>query len=80
MLDTGKDYKEFISESDLAGMDENTLNELCQKAVDNNAKAVADYKNGKQKALKSIVGFVMKESRGRADAAAAEAKILDLIG
>ncbi len=79
MLDTGKDYKEFISESDLAGMDENTLNELCQKAVDNNAKAVADYKNGKQKALKSIVGFVMKESRGKADAAVAEAKILEII-
>lgn len=80
MLDSGKGVREFISESDLAGMDENTLNDLCSKAVENNPKAVADYKNGKQKALKSIVGFVMKESRGRADAAAAEAKILELIG
>lgn len=80
MLDSGKGVKEFISESDLAGMDESTLNDLCQKAVEANPKAVADYKNGKQKALKSIVGFVMKESRGRADAAAAEAKILELIG
>ena len=80
MLDTGKSFSEFISESDLAGMDENTLNELCKKAVEANPKAVADYRNGKQKALKSIVGFVMKESRGRADAAAAEAKILELIG
>ena len=80
MLDTGKGVREFVSESDLAGMDENTLNDLCQKAVENNPKAVADYKNGKQKALKSIVGFVMKESRGRADAAAAETKILELIG
>jgi len=80
MLDTGKGVMDFVSESDLAGMDDNALNELCQKAVDNNPKAVADYKNGKQKALKSIVGFVMKESRGKADAAAAEAKILEIIG
>ncbi len=80
MLDTGKGVREFVSESDLAGMDDNTLNDICQKAVENNAKAVADYKNGKQKALKSIVGFVMKESRGKADAAAAEAKILEIIG
>ena len=80
MLDTGKGVKEFVSESDMAGIDAAALDELCRKAVDSNPKAVADYKNGKQKAIKSVVGFVMKESRGRADAAAAEAKILELIG
>lgn len=80
MLDTGKGVKEFISDSDLAGMDEATLIALCKKAVDSNPNAVADYKNGKQKAVKAILGFVMKESKGRADATAAEAKILDLIG
>lgn len=80
MLDTGKGVKEFVSESDMAGIDAAALDELCRKAVDSNPKAVADYKTGKQKAIKSVVGFVMKESRGRADAAAAEAKILELIG
>lgn len=80
MLDSGKGVEAFISESDMAGMDDSALDELCRRAVDANPKAVADYKNGKQKAIKSVVGFVMKESRGRADAAAAEAKILELIG
>lgn len=79
MLDTGKNVTEFVSESDMAGMDEATLAALCKKAVDSNPNAVADYKNGKQKAIKAIVGFVMKESRGRADASAAEANILELI-
>lgn len=79
MLDTGNGVKEFISEKDMAGMDEGALSELCQKAVDANPNAVADYKNGKEKAIKAVVGFVMKESRGRADASAAEAKILELI-
>lgn len=79
MLDTGKGVRDFISEKDMAGMDEAALTELCQKAVDANPNAVADYKNGKEKAIKAVLGFVMKESRGRADASAAEAKILELI-
>ena len=40
-----------------------------QKAIDENPGAVADYLKGKEKALKSLVGAVMKESRGRAPAA-----------
>ena len=48
-------------------------------AIDANAKAVADYRSGKEKALKALVGFVMKNSRGQADAAAAESVIKSLL-
>ena len=80
MLDTGKPVTEYVSESDMAGLDENALAELCKKAVESNPKAVEDFKKGKQKAVKSLVGFVMKESRGKADAAAAEKIIIEIIG
>ena len=80
MLETGKKPSELLSDSDLAGLDENTFNELCQKAVEGNPGAVADYKNGKQKAVKALVGFVMKNSRGKADALKAEKKIIEIIG
>lgn len=80
MLDSGKGALEFISESDMGGLDDNKLNELCAQAVESNPKAVDDYKGGKEKAIKSLVGFVMKNSRGKADAAAAEAKIKEIIG
>ena len=79
MLDTGKGALEFISESDMAGLDENTVNELCKQAIENNPKAVDDYKNGKEKAIKALVGNVMKNSRGKADAAAVEQKLKDMI-
>lgn len=36
-------------------------------AVEQNAKAVADYKNGKTTAVRQLIGFVMRESGGRAD-------------
>ena len=80
MLDTGKGALDFISESDMGGLDENTMLEFCKQAVESNPKAVEDYKNGKEKAIKALVGNVMKNSRGKADAVAAEAKIKELIG
>ena len=80
MLDSGKGALEFISESDMGGIDENALLELCKAAVEGNPKAVEDFKNGKEKAIKALVGNVMKNSRGKADAMAAEAKIKELIG
>ena len=80
MLDTGKGALEFISEADMGGVDDNALLELCKAAVEGNQKAVEDFKNGKEKALKALVGNVMKNSRGKADAVAAEAKIKEIIG
>ncbi|MGN0550454.1 MAG: Asp-tRNA(Asn)/Glu-tRNA(Gln) amidotransferase subunit GatB [Acutalibacteraceae bacterium] len=79
MLETGKRVSELISESDMGGLDENALLDLCKKAVESNPNAVADFKGGKEKAIKALVGFVMKNSRGKADATAAEAKIKELI-
>ena len=79
MLDSGKGALDFISESDMGGIDGNALLELCKNAVEGNPKAVEDYKNGKEKAIKALVGNVMKNSRGKADAMAAEAKIKELI-
>lgn len=79
MLDTGKGALDFISESDMGGLDENTLLDLCKQAIESNPKAVEDYKKGKEKAVKAMVGFVMKNSRGKADATVAEEKIKELI-
>ena len=79
MLDSGKGALDFISESDMGGLDENALNDLCKQAVESNPKAVEDYKGGKEKAIKALVGNVMKNSRGKADATAAEAKIKEII-
>ena len=79
MLDTGKGALDFISESDMGGVDDSALLALCQAAVAGNPKAVEDFKSGKEKAIKALVGNVMKNSRGKADAVAAEAKIKELI-
>lgn len=79
MLDTGKPASAFLSESDLAGVDDSTLKALCLEAVEANPKAVADFRSGKEKALKVLLGQIMKATKGRADAVQAEAIIRECI-
>ncbi len=79
MLDTGKAASELISESDMGGIDEDTLRNLCTQAIADNQSAVADYLSGKEKALKAILGAVMKATRGRADAVETEKLLIELI-
>ncbi|POO88062.1 Asp-tRNA(Asn)/Glu-tRNA(Gln) amidotransferase GatCAB subunit B, partial [Clostridium sp. 2-1] len=62
-----------------AGLDDNTLKAACEQAIASNPNAVADYLSGKEKALKAILGGVMKATRGRADAVQAEQLLIELI-
>lgn len=68
MLDTGKAPSELISENDMGGVDPDALKAACEQAIAANPNAVSDYLGGKEKALKAILGAVMKATRGRADA------------
>lgn len=79
MLETGKPASELIDESDMGGLDNNAMEQLCKDAIAANERAVNDYKNGKEQALKALLGFVMKNSRGKADAVAVEAKLKEII-
>lgn len=80
MLENGEDVKTFIKEEDLAGLSDDDLRTLCQGAIDANPKAVEDIKNGKDKAINVMFGYVMKNSRGKADVKKAEAMIREMIG
>lgn len=80
MLESGKDVTEYIKAEDLAGLSDDDLKALCQGAIDANPKAVEDIKNGKDKAINVMFGYIMKNSRGKADVKKAEAIIRELIG
>lgn len=79
MLETGKPVSELLSKEDMAGIDEDTLRGICQAAIDANPAAVKDYLGGKDRALKAILGAVMRETKGRADALTAEKMLADLL-
>lgn len=79
MLDTGKSAKEFISEKDLEGIDEIELKRICKEAVAVNENAIFQYSSGKEKALAAVIGYVMKETKGKADAALATEIVKEII-
>lgn len=79
MLETKKPCTDFISEQDMGDIDEDTLRSICQSVVESNPKAVADFKGGKDKAVKALIGQVMKQTRGKADGRKAEAMMVEMI-
>lgn len=79
MLDTGRPAGDFISEDDMGGLDEATLRKLCEDSIAANPKAADDVRAGKEKAVKALVGGVMRAAKGRADAQAAEKLLLELL-
>lgn len=79
MLETGKPVEALLSAEDLSGVDESALKAACEAAIAANPGAAADYRGGKEKAVKALVGAVMKATRGRADALRAEEILVALL-
>lgn len=79
MLVSGKGATDFLSADDLKGFTSSELENLCRKAIEQNSSAAADFKGGKEKALMALVGFVMRESRGKANAETAKGHLKKLL-
>ncbi len=61
-----KNIEEIVKEKEKIS-DVEILNEIINKVVENNQKAVEDYLKGHQKSFEFLVGQIMKETKGRAD-------------
>jgi aspartyl-tRNA(Asn)/glutamyl-tRNA(Gln) amidotransferase subunit B len=76
----GGDPKAIVDERSLglAGADE--LEAIVERAIEANPKAVEELRGGKGKAVGAIVGFVMRETKGRADGGAVNRLIREKLG
>ena len=64
------DPKLYVEERGLKTVsDEGALREAVSKVIENDPKAAADYRGGKEKALGALVGQTMKAMKGKADPA-----------
>lgn len=59
--------------------DEGALKEIAQKIIDANPTVVATYKGGKENALMSLVGQIMKETKGSANPALVQKILKELL-
>ncbi len=77
MWATGHSAREVIAAENLALISDATeIEKLVDEAIAANPKAVADYRGGKEKALGAIVGHVMRQTKGQANAAVVNELIL----
>ena len=73
-------HEEIIKEKGLVIVEGDIVETAALEAIKENPQAVADFKAGKEKALNSLVGAVMKKTKGRADAKAAREVLLGKLG
>ncbi len=80
ILDKGGSPEEIVKEKGLLKVEGDIVETAALEAIKENPQAVADFKAGKEKALNSLVGAVMKKTKGRADARAAREILLKKLG
>ncbi len=70
MIGTRKDPSEIVREKGLALLsDEKEIEKSVLKIIKNNPEVVAKYKKGKGEVLQFLIGQVMRETKGKAEAA-----------
>ncbi len=79
LLDKGGSPEEIVRDKDLIKVEGDIVTAAAEDAVRENPQAVADFRAGKEKALNSLVGAVMKKTKGRADARTARETLLKKI-
>lgn len=80
ILDKGGSPEEIVAEKGLLKVEGDIVETAALEAIKENPQAVADFKAGKEKALNSLVGAVMKKTKGRADARGAREILLKKLG
>ena len=68
LFNEGGDPKAVVEEKGMAQVsDDSQLEQWAEEAIAGNDKAVADYKAGNPASINALMGYVMKQSKGKAN-------------
>ena len=68
VLESDKSIEEIIKEKGIENItDDSEIREIIKSIINNNPDSVNDYKNGHDRAIKFLMGQVMKETKGKAN-------------
>lgn len=79
LLTSDNSLEQVIKELGITEVDDSALKEIIDKVLALNEQSVNDYKAGKEKALKYLIGQVMKESKGQANPEIVNNMLIDTI-
>jgi aspartyl-tRNA(Asn)/glutamyl-tRNA(Gln) amidotransferase subunit B len=81
MFHSGKSAAEVVEAQGLTQIsDDQEIGAVVDKVIAANAKAADDFKQGKEQALKFLVGQVMRETKGRANHAVVTKLLIERLG
>ena len=77
---SGKDPQSVIKDKNLVQItDEGEIKDIAEKVIEENPKAVEDFKKGKENAVQFLLGQIMAKTRGRANPQKAREIILEIL-
>ena len=80
ILTNEKDVLDYIKENNMTQInDDEAVIAIINKVLDENPSVIEEYKEGKDRALKYLMGQIMKESKGKINPALASTKLLECI-
>ena len=80
ILENGGNTEDVINKLSLVQIsDDNLLKEIIKNIVNNNPSSVEDYKNGRDRAIKYLMGQIMKETKGSANPVIVNKLLIDTL-
>ena len=66
-MEQDKTIDEILDDHGIKEMDDSELDSIINKVMEDNPKSVSDYQNGNERAIKFLMGLIMKETKGNAN-------------
>lgn len=79
VMEQSKDIDEILKDHDVKELKEEELIKIIENVLDNNTQSVNDYKNGNERAIKFLMGQIMKETKGNANPELVIQKLKDML-
>lgn len=77
VMERDSDIDEILKLHDVKEMDESELLEIIDSVINDNPQSVTDYKNGNERAIKYLMGQIMKETKGNANPQLVNEKLIE---
>lgn len=80
ILDKGTDVKALINEKGIKQIsNKEELASIIKKIIESNEASVIDYKNGNNRAIKYLMGEIMKQTKGQANPIMAQELLIEIL-
>ena len=77
LMENDETVNNLISKKGMSQItDENQIKEMINKVLDQNEESIKDYKEGKDRAIKFLMGQIMKESKGKVNPSLASSLLI----